>query len=173
MSDAAKTPEVKPDREYGLSEGSRYVANAKRRKRKWNGIVFLLLGIFSIITFISVADEAGSDPSGALIFFISAPLAVLGGICILVGIVMILSGLGSNDSRSLEQNAEAPDSTFEKDEEDSEPDHNISDLGARHFVKQTTFWAAAYVVGPFVVLPLIVVLTLKVFGRQLAEFFFR
>jgi len=86
---------------------------------------------------------------------------------------MILSGLASNDSRSLEQHADALDLNIEKNEEDDEPDHNSSDLGARHFVKQTTSWAAAYVVGPLVVLPLLVYLTFKVFGRQLAEFFFR
>jgi len=173
MSDPAKTPEVKPDSESGSSEGSRSVANAKRRKRKWNGIVFLLLGIFSIIIFISVANEAGSDPSGALVFFISAPLAVLGGICILVGIVMILSGLGSNDSRPMKQDTEAPAPNIEKNEEDSQPDNNDADLGARHFVKQTASLAAGYVVAWVVVVPLLVILTFKVFGRQLLEFFFR
>jgi predicted membrane channel-forming protein YqfA (hemolysin III family) len=83
---------VKSERESGFFEGSRPVANAKRKNRTGSGIFFLLLGLFSVFSFVSVAGKAGSDPSGALIFFISAPLAVLGGICILVGIVMILLG---------------------------------------------------------------------------------
>lgn len=173
MFDPTKMPEVKTERESDSFQGSRPIANAKRKKRKGTGIVLLLLGLFSVFAFISIAGKAGSDPSSALIFFISAPLALLGGICILVGIVMILLSLGSNDSRSLEQDAEAPDSNIENNEEDGAPDHNSSDFGARHFVKHTTSWAAAYVVGPLVVLPLLVYLTLKVFGRQLAEFFFR
>ena len=173
MFDPAKTPQMKTERESGSFQGSSPAANAKRKKRKRSGIVFLLLGLFAIFSFISIAGKAGSDPSGALIFFISAPLAVLGGICTLVGIFMILLGSGSNDSRSSKQNAEALDSDSEKDEEDGEHDHNSADLGARHFVKQTTSWAAAYVVGPLVVLPLLFYLTFQVFGRQLAEFFFR
>ena len=173
MFDPTKTPQVKTERESGSFQGSRPVANAKRKKRKGSGVVLLLLGLFAVFSFISIAGKAGSDPSGALIFFISAPLAVLGGICMLIGIFMIVSGLGSNDSRSLEQNTEAPDSNIEKNEEDGAPDHNSSDLGARHFVKQTTSWAAAHVVGPIVVLPLLFYLTFKVFGPQLAELFFR
>ena len=173
MSDLTKTPEVKPERESGSFEGARSVANAKRSKRKQRGIVFLLLGLFAVFCFISIASEVGSDPSGALIFFISAPLAVLGGICILVGIVMILSGLGAKDSRSLEHIAEAPDSNAEKNAPDSKPDHETVDLGARHFVKQTTSFAAAYVVAWVVVVPLLVILTFKVFGRLLFEVFFR
>jgi hypothetical protein len=47
------------------------------------------------------------------------------------------------------------------------------DLGARHFVKQTTSFAAAYVVAWVVVVPLLVILTFKVFGRLLFEVFFR
>jgi len=173
MFDPAKRPEVKTEKESGSFQGSSPAANAKRKKRKRSGIVFLLLGLFAVFFFISIAGKAGSDPSGALIFFISAPLAVLGGICILVGIFMILSGLGPNDSRSSKQNAESLDSEIEKNEEDREPGHNSSDLGARHFVKQTTSWAAAYVLGPLVILPLLFYLTFKVFGRQLVELFFR
>jgi len=173
MSDLTKTPEVEPEGESVSFAGSRSVANAKRKKRKGNGIVFLLLGLFASVSFISIADKTGSDPSGALIFLLSAPLAVLGGICILVGIVMILSGLGSNDSRSLENDAEAPTPNIDKNEENGEPDYSSSDFGARHFVKQTTSWTVAYVVGPLVILPLLVFFTLKVFGRQLFEVFFR
>lgn len=173
MLDPSKTPRIKPERKPDSFRDSRSVANAKRTGRKLRGTVFLLLGFFSVFTYISIADKAGSDPSGALIFFISAPLAGLGGIFILVGIVMILSGLGSNDSRPLEHNVVAPDPNTEENEKDGEPDFKAADLGARHFFKQTTFLAAAYVVGPLVVLPLLVFLTLKVFGRQLAEFFFR
>ena len=173
MLDPTKTPRIKPERKLDSFGDSRSVANAKRTGRKLRGTVFLLLGLFSVFTYISIADKAGSDPSGALIFFISAPLAGLGGILILVGIVMILSGLGSYDSRPLEHNVEAPDSNTEENEKDGKPDFKAADLGARHFVKQTTIFAVAYVVGPLVVLPLLAFLTLKVFGRQLAEFFFR
>lgn len=173
MSDLAKTPEVEPERESVSFAGSRSVANAKRKTRKLRGIVFLLLGLFSVFSFISIADKTGSDPSGALIFFLSAPLAVLGGICILVGIFMILSGLGSNDSSSLEQSAEAPAPNLEKSEEDSQPDHKDADLGARHFVKRAAREVVIRFVAVVVVLPLLFFLTFIFFGQQLFEVFFR
>lgn len=77
---------------------------------------------------------------------------------------MILSGPGPNGSRSLEQNAAARGSNIEeKKEEDVEPDHNTADLGARHFVKQATLFAAGHVVLWVVVVPLLVFLTFKLF----------
>jgi len=173
MSDPTKTPEVETVGEPGSPEASSSGANAKRTMRKLRGTVFLLFGVFLVFTFISVADKAGSDPSGALIFFISAPLAILGGIFILVGIVMILLGLGSDDSRPLEHNAEATNSNVEKSEKNSEPDHKAAELDARHFIKQTKSLAAGYVVTWVVIVPLLVYLTFKVFGRQLFEVFFR
>lgn len=173
MPDPAGKPELKPEREPGSFEGSRSVANAKRKERKRSGVVFLLLGLFAAFSFLSIAAKTGNDPSGALIFFLSAPLAVLGGICILVGIVMILSGLGSNDSRSLEQNAEAPDSNIEENKEVGEPDHTNVDLDARHFVKHAAREVVIRFVAVVVVLPLLFFLTFIFFGQQLFEVFFR
>lgn len=145
-----------------------------RTMRKLRGTVFLLFGLFLVFTFISVADKAGSAPSGALIFFIiSAPLAILGTIFTLLGIAKIQLRLGSADSRPLEHSAEAPDSNIEKSEKNSEPDQKAADLDARHFIKQTKSLPAGYVVTWVVVVPLLVYLTFKVFGGQLFEVFFR
>ena len=77
---------------------------------------------------------------------------------------MILLSLGSDDSRSLEKDAEAPDSNVEKYEADGEPGHETSDLGALHLVKRTTSFAAGLVVVWVVVVPLLVFLTFKFLG---------
>ena len=174
MPDPAKTPENEPEKESASFDGSRSEADTKRMNRRLSGIVYLCLGLLMAYLFISVADEAGSDPSGALIFFLTAPIAVFGGICILIGIVKLLLSAGPGDHRPVEQNAVPLDSSIAtKEEKDDEPDQKIPDYTAGHLVKKTASFAAGYVLMWVVVVPLLVIFTFAVFGGQLADFFFR